>query len=346
MVARRRERSGRLGMSLIEVLAVISILGVILGLILPAVQAARAAARRGQCANNLKQIGLAMHLYESVHLAFPEIQGTGFSPRSRGRLPDMSYPYSPLARMLPQLEQAAVFDSINFGFEPTSTQGRSVNDTSMRVEISLFLCPVGERSAEDGYAACDYRFSIGPTPDYTYGATPPAHWGRGAFALGLTLRPADFLDGLSSTIGVSERLQGDWTKEVFSPGDYRLLPIGRTNADADEALALCAAAPEDAESESRSGESWFISSHHTTCFNQCAPPNSRLADCAFDTLKEDFHWRTIHQGVFTARSFHPGGVNVLHMDGSVRFVGDGVSRATWRAVGSRDGGEVVSTVDY
>ncbi len=347
-VAAPRNRSGgvdRSGMTLVEMLVVISIIGVLIGLVLPAVQAARAAARRLQCSNNLKQIGLALAGYEAVHNAYPEVlQASGMVQTPYGMQPYLNHAYSPLTRMLPMLEQSPLFNAINFSFEPTVVEGRWANDTTMRTQVELFLCPTGERSAADGYAPCDYRFSVGATPNYAYGEYRPPDWGRGAFAMGLLLKPRDFTDGLSNTIGASERLQGDWTKESNSPGNYFLLPIGLTEPpyDADGALRICATARADSEIESRGGESWFVSSLHATLFNQCATPNFRAADCAFDTFKEDFHWRTIHQGVFTAKSYHSGGVNVLMMDGSVRFVADGIHFRSWRAIGTRNGGEVIT----
>ncbi len=115
----------------------------------------------------------------------------------------------------------------------------------------------------------------------------------------------------------------------------------------DWAMAACASASPDLPIETKSGESWFFSGLHFTNYNHCATPNSRVRDCSFwPTWLPDLHSRTIVEGMFTASSFHPGGVNVLLMDGSVRFARDSIDRSVWRALSTRSGGEAVSSDSF
>jgi len=111
-------------------------------------------------------------------------------------------------------------------------------------------------------------------------------------------------------------------------------------------VSVCASASADLPIETRSGESWFLSGYHFTDYNHCVPPNATIRDCSLYSFQEGIHARTLHEGVFTARSRHPGGVNTLLMDGSVRFVRDGVNLAVWRALATRASGDIVSGDSY
>jgi len=333
------------GFTLIELLVVIVVIALLVGLLLPAVQGAREAARRSQCANNLKQIGLALHAYEATHRVFPAISSTS------GRAEDdgseySGHAYSPLARMLGELEMVPLYNAANF--EQIATVGAALlaNQTAMTTDVGLFVCPSEPRAPVDGYGRASYRFSVGPTPVIS----PADFWPEsqaGPFTTHRYYRPADFRDGLSQTVAASERTQGDWRSGDFDPrGDYLLgtLPLDAQDppVGADDALRYCAGRSTAGPHDSRSGESWFLSGFHFTTFNHCATPNGREPDCSFHDFTEDVHARTIHQGVFTARSRHPGVVMALKMDGSVAAVGDGIAPAAWRAIGTRSGGEVVS----
>jgi len=337
-VAANRSGRSRRGFTLIELLVVIVVIGVLMGLLLPAVQGAREAGRRAQCAAHLKQIGLALHHYEATHRVFPGVIAMigGGLDRFAPRLD------SPLARMLPELEQGVLYDSINFVLVPDQGPGLHANHTVLVTTIDLFLCPSDGPPPVAGYGRVNYRFNMGPTPLVT-GITTTPGWADGPFSTGPFRGPSDFRDGLSNTIGVSERLQGDWTEGAFRRGgDYR---VGRieplAHALPDAAIAACAALGPGTPAESRGGESWFFSGYGTTTYNHCAPPNPPSPDCSFHDVLGGLHDRIVTQGVFSATSAHPGGVQVLAMDGSVRFVGDGIALAAWRALATRSGGEVV-----
>ena len=168
----------------------------------------------------------------------------------------------------------------------------------------------------------------------------------GPFTLYAFYRAAQFPDGLSNTVGISERIQGDWLSDVVSKGDYLLADHHIGAIDGRERgrymIEKCAAEASNFSWESRGGECWMYAGFHFTNYNHCLPPNPKTPDCAFDPAKEGLHNRLIHSGSFPARSRHPGGVNVAAMDGSVRFVRDTIEREVWQALGTRNGREIIN----
>jgi prepilin-type processing-associated H-X9-DG protein len=190
----------------------------------------------------------------------------------------------------------------------------------------------------------NYRFSLGPTPSIGPDPRDPAAI-SGAFTYSKTFRPADFADGLSNTIGVSERLQGDWTKGTFRRGgDYlgTSQPSDVSGGPADQAVSFCSSLHEpDSLTDSRGGETWFLSGSTFTLYNHCTTPNSAIHDCAFEFFADTLHGRSLREGVMAATSAHGGSVNGLWMDGSARFVRDSIQLAVWRALGTRSAGEAL-----
>jgi len=334
----------RSGITLIETLIVVGLIGVLTTLILAGVQQAREAARRMSCLNKLKQIGIAMNSYAERYSCYPPMDLVTERARSGGNAHGQVY--SPLTRMLPDMEMSPLFNATNFYRGAAEPLALSMNQTVMVASVDLFLCPSDRSTSPEGYGRVNYRFSLGPTPwlganDYGAGPLPgpfSIHYPRS--------RPADFTDGLSHTIGVSERIQGDWFRNGEGHGNYVLAAILRPYAiptlGPDWAVAECAHASPDLPRESRAGESWFLSGFHLTSFNHCMTPNSRVRDCSFHPDDDDVFTRTLQSGVFTARSDHPGGVNVLFMDGHARFNSDSIDLSTWRALGTRNGNEIVS----
>ena len=209
------------------------------------------------------------------------------------------------------------------------------------------LCPSDTQPPVPGYGRANYRFSLGPTPLSGPGIYPPSR--SGPFTMQFVYSAADFRDGLSTTVGVSERLEGDWTKGPFKwGGDYLYVAtaiqpnISPSVWDPDEAVRYCSGLSMSLPQESRGGESWLLSSLHFTNYNHCATPNMRIPDCCLNSSDlSTLLYRINVQGVFKATSYHPSGVNAALMDGSVRFFTDGIDLRIWRAVSTRAGGEVV-----
>jgi prepilin-type N-terminal cleavage/methylation domain-containing protein len=330
--------SARLGFTLVEVLVVVSIVGLLVSLLLPAVQSAREAARRAQCQSNLKQVGLALHAYESNHRLFPlNWIAERIDPRDAPASDGAVRPYSALTRLLPFLGHATLFAAINFDVE--SFPGAMFkefpypeNESAFRVQVSTFLCPT-DGSVLKAHG-CSYRGNYGVGP---YPATNNQTYDSGnGFYSNLPLAAGSFPDGLSHTAAYSERLLGTGLGPGFSATrDFGDISVAWycTDRDADFALACSRlAATRDFPKVRRGGFSWFIGDFGCTAYNHAQEPNGRIPDAL-----SPGPW----VGIVTARSLHPGGVSTLMGDGSVRFVRDGVGRPVWRGLGTRNGGELV-----
>jgi prepilin-type N-terminal cleavage/methylation domain-containing protein/prepilin-type processing-associated H-X9-DG protein len=320
----------RCGFTVIECLVVITILGVMLALLLPAVQSAREAARRVRCAGNLRQIGLALHAYHGDFQVFPMILPGGYEGLPLHAIGH----HSPQARLLPYLGRQALFDQVNFSIRDTNLHdGLPFNTTAYATVVDVFVCPSQIDVGRYVPAPNNYRFSVGAQPH---------EWERtkaGLFVAFRSIPSAGALDGLAQTAAASERCGGDFDASQFSRGDY-WYGVGNLGlVGADEALAFCTRADGNSAHESTAGNSWFHSNSHATWYNHVAPPN-HPADCTSELPPPT--WHQMRRGVFSAQSYHPGGVNVLLADGSTRFYGDGVDLTVWRALGSRAGGDLAA----
>jgi prepilin-type N-terminal cleavage/methylation domain-containing protein/prepilin-type processing-associated H-X9-DG protein len=327
----------RSGFTLIELLVVIAIIAVLIALLLPAVQAAREAARRIQCTNNLKQLGLALQNYHAPWNSFP----VGFLYAYRGVLPissPLQYRWSVLAQMAPFLEQANLFNALNFDFpiahQPTG--GGSpfwpyfpANTTAMATQVSLFLCPSdGAPPPATNSGPTNYAFCTG---DGSNGGD--ATDADGAFILGFPQSVASLTDGTSLTAGASEQLLG-------IAGPYSQTTPLPVPAPWTRAMARVTAGPLTDSACAAAGNGWLLNkgagwwdgNYQNTLYNHYLTPNANRPDCIV------YH----NPGWKAARSFHPGGVNLLFCDGHALFIKDTVDPRTWRALGTRAGGEVVS----
>jgi prepilin-type processing-associated H-X9-DG protein len=307
-------------------------------LLLPAVQAAREAARRIQCARNLGQIGQALHSYHSVNNCFP-IDWADYSYRpglGLGPVPGPLQYYSSAVRLLPYLDQVPLFSSMNFTLEYFGTSPINPgNATCYGTSLGVFLCPSDSGSGLI-HRRNNYRVNNGIGPSVS---TTLETWdsGNGFASYPNLVTVSSFQDGLSRTAAYSERLSGSGgqarPERDFS--DVGPLGIPCMSGDADLALACSRAASRVAfPAFSNAGESWILTGRLHTIYCHAQTPNGPIPDA----LEMEFPtgW-----GVATARSWHRGGVNVLMGDGSVRFVHDGIASRVWRGMSSRSGGEIV-----
>jgi prepilin-type N-terminal cleavage/methylation domain-containing protein/prepilin-type processing-associated H-X9-DG protein len=327
----------RPGFTLIELLVVIAIISVLIALLLPAVQAAREAARRMQCTNNLKQIGLALNSYHASWNGFP----VGFLYAYQGILPDSSasqYRWSALAQMAPYMEQANVFNAINFNFpiahKPTSSGALfwpyfEANTSAMATQIAMFLCPSdGAPPPAVGTGPTNYAFCAG---DGSNGGD--ATNADGTFILGPSVTIAGVTDGTSQTAAASEHslgIAGPYSQTTATPIPMPWSRAMSRVAAAPLTDAACAVAPDGWLLNK--GSSWWDGNYQNALYNHYLTPNANRPDCIV------YH----NPGWKAARSYHPGGVDLLFGDGHVAFIKDSVNLATWRAISTRAGGEVVS----
>jgi prepilin-type N-terminal cleavage/methylation domain-containing protein/prepilin-type processing-associated H-X9-DG protein len=348
------------GFTLVELLVVIAIIGILVGLLLPAVQAAREAARRMQCSNNLKQWGLANHNFESSFKRFPigmlRADGTGWGHPDWGT-PNQNRRFALIFQLLPFIEQAALynqFDQLNFGNNqkdllPNGTYGADwTGNFFHRKTFPALVCPSNPGSlwneshdaASNGrYARSDYFGCAGRRGYPGYVATRPSLWnpfgpgtdvprpagstnsaraGRadGMFNRNVAYKISDPTDGTSNTILMGER-------SYFDPVFDRC-------------------GPETATTTTRIGNwgwVWF-GAEGNVFLGTGVPLNYRIRSCAefLDPLRYD-------DRINAFGSMHTGGCNVTLVDGSVRFLSDGISPITFNAMGSRAGGEVFEMPD-
>jgi prepilin-type N-terminal cleavage/methylation domain-containing protein/prepilin-type processing-associated H-X9-DG protein len=316
----------RVGFTLIELLVVIAILGVLIALLLPAVQAAREAARRTQCVHHLKQLGIALHSYHDQHETLPP-------GRIRSRRDRLGLVYSVFAQMLPQIEQGAVFNAINFQLNADRGIGLLENDTARRTRITVFLCPSDLSSTpsdEAAQAPINYQMNVG--------TKHPVANNDGVFFENSRVRFADFGDGTSQTAAVGELSRGtgfrtNWVIEITS----QLLV---------SYAATCL--PNGPAVPRARGNRWIYAAPNHTMYSHHRVPNDFNPDCRTgnpfgDATNAEWDLLALDGA---ARSFHPGGVNVLYGDGHVAFVKDSIAVSVWRALGTRNGGELLSADAY
>ncbi len=373
----------RRGFTLIELLVVIAIIAVLIALLLPAVQAAREAARRMQCTNNLKQIGLAMHNYHSTYDVFPMGASKNCNSDPSSSCPGYAdwRGWSSLATALPFVEQTPLYNAINFSMaeEIHDATPAPENSTVVGTVVKAYMCPsdpnVGQQNINN-YHAC-----YGTTSDWPSGPNngngnmqnADGNGSTGMFAVWLSYGIRSNTDGTSSTLLFAEALVGDNKGNESNHGrgigsstpgsHYRgngvVIAAAKYEVDDFQAsattaqgilnsLAACAA-------EFSNGASTNITSHRGyrwasfsegAAFNVAQTPNDH--QFPFNVCRGQGNPSQSDNGSnsLPATSMHPGGVNALFTDGSVRFVKDSISRNTWWALGTRAGGEVISSDSY
>jgi prepilin-type N-terminal cleavage/methylation domain-containing protein/prepilin-type processing-associated H-X9-DG protein len=354
-----RSNHRRRGFTLIELLVVIAIIAVLIALLLPAVQAAREAARRTQCVNNLKQIGLALHNYHSIQDSFPMGASLGYLDPW---FTQAKQNFSTQAALLPQLEGSALYNAINFNWGadelPTATMAWFANSTVISAQVKAFLCPSDPGGGGSYTNSNNYFASIGTTCNLTNGGSGVAsladHPTTGVFAFQQSYGFRNVTDGTSNTIAFSESTVGNPNQQrgqknigmtnVAIPAASLLLDASSNMAQTLAGLRACDQAWNNRSSgvDVQRGKNWAHAGVAFTMFNTIATPNS-----IDDTWAYCGNTGSGALSVYSeADSFHPGGVNTLMTDGSVRFIKDTVNRMTWWALGTKGNGEVISSDAY
>ena len=321
--AARRRVLGRRGFTVLELLAVIGVVGLLLALLLPAVMRSRAAARRSACGQNLRQIGLAAHAYVASHDCFPP----GFMPG--GTLHSRLIPY-----LTGEAGEAAP-DGIGHAYSATPT----------------YLCPAdpppGPGGPDEGIPVLrtNYFGNAGtnaapPTFDYGTFYVHPERARAGA----RVVRPRDVRDGLSTTAFMAEGLPSDteagWPWVLASPapeGAAQRLPVDRMRAECAASTAVLGRSLEESFHFTR-GTGWNLGGGDNLRYDHLMSPNGRCCVFAADAPGSG----STSQGTFGAASAHGGGVNLLAADGAVHFIGEEIDRALWLAIGTSRGGEVIA----
>jgi prepilin-type N-terminal cleavage/methylation domain-containing protein/prepilin-type processing-associated H-X9-DG protein len=325
--------------TLIELLVVIAIIAVLLGLLVPAIQKVRETAARVQCTNNLKQIALAAHNYHNAAKKFPP--GIATAPSQA----------SVLVLLLPYVEQATLYQQFDMRQD---VYNAPANAPARMQQVALFLCP-SDRSTgakPDDFPPPGQPPAIVGKANYfgnmgTHGLwqenvptapKDPRTWG--IFAFESRTRLECITDGASNTALFAEVKRGAAPSDdatdvaVLPPGSWDQGNAG-TNPNNLTPPAGCANPP---STYNFTGLQYYRSHLITTMYTHTVPPNYAGPDCMRNpSALPPMPWQ---QGHLAARSYHPGGVNVALADGSVRFVSDTISLTTWKAVGTRSGGEV------
>ena len=362
-------RSGTIrGFTLIELLVVIAIIAVLIALLLPAVQAAREAARRSQCVNNLKQLGLAIQNYNDVNGSLPPTSNAVAMNTGTNSAND----FGMKVRILPFMEQSALYNAFNQSIEYNFIQ----NGTVSSVAVNTFLCPSDGTQVNRGmsnysghdFGDCNYGNNIGTSlsffggvidgPAYVMGSLSVSGIGTIGTSNGSMVTLASITDGTSNTA-----MHSEWQKGKGTTGDglwqvYLVSTSFTTTTPAVPAgavgwqgiLSTVGATCQSSRTVSgltTKGYSWSDSGCGIGgCYTHIMPPNKKA--CTYSNLNSGYSASVGYAvgGMIGASSYHPGGVNVGFLDGSVKFLKDSVSLQTWGAIATKAGGEVIDASSY
>ena len=354
------------GFTLIELLVVIAIIAVLIALLLPAVQSAREAARRAQCTNNLKQLGIAIHNYHDIHGALPPTGQVAAQP-SAGQYPAMPHTqdFGMKVKLLPHMEQSPLYNAINFAATAwivDTGRGRTyyANTTVLNAQVSTFLCPSDPNQGRKSQTRLGVTLTSMGSTNYPNNLGTNRYLNNNrftgpAYVLGAANNTAitpvcsfrSITDGLSNTAIFSEYVKGRAAGTGSGQDGLHMMYYAQVKWSAQgrnigaEKFFHNACQQATLRQGSEKGSRWLVDdcrwgggyAHTTTpntraCFYQNGGGNPAQGEATFTMLG--------------ASSFHPGGVNVLRLDGSVKFIKSSINYNTWTALGTKDRGEIIS----
>lgn len=375
MTSNRTQESGgtsathlRRAFTLVELLVVIAIIGILIALLLPAVQAAREAARRSQCVNNLKQLGLSLNNYHDIYRSFPQGCGgtSACTTLPSGRYNGNCTRLSAFIPLLPYMEQQALFDQIRVGGNGALAYGSAGWDGSWpnwAVQVSSLLCPSDPmpppQPGSSGHN--NYAFSHGDSINNIYiWNSDPVSWSRGMFTNAKTVTLSNVTDGTSNTIIMSERIRENYS--LGGKGATALIPVNQgatVNLAVNTNPGLCLTTANGRFYNDPTQVYGYFGTNWTDCetarcgFNTVLPPNSPSCNVT-STICSTCGPSDAQGGIFPPSSNHPGGACAVMVDGSVHFIVDSIDTGNlayaevsggpspygvWGALGSKDGGE-------
>ena len=342
----------RRGFTLIELLVVIAIIAVLVAILLPAVQQAREAARRTQCSNNLKQLGLALANYESTHQRLPMslVDDAYVAGGNWVNRPGDGGLWSPQARLLPFIEEAGLYDLANL--DVAYDEDENLINGVAWTRVDSLLCPneINDKlrlsGGQPAYYPLNYAYNAG---EWNVWDVRSRTAGRGSFVPNVALQPRDFLDGMSNTLAFAEVK----AYTAYNRDDAGVDASTPQPSDVPALEALIDDASPNNKSNSGHTE-WTDGRVHQTGFTTTLTPNAKVKLNAawpdndegvvdFTNCRENKSCGAT-AGTFaavTARSFHPGIVNATLMDGSTRSISETIDLGQWRALSTRNGGEII-----
>jgi prepilin-type N-terminal cleavage/methylation domain-containing protein len=332
------------GFTLVELLVVIAIIGILIGLLLPAVQAAREAARRMSCQNKLRQLGLALHNYESAMKRVP--------PSTYAVGGASNQPWSAQSFLLPYVEGNTIYNQINFsvGYHHPDNRGVLPPFGVAPTRVPVLMCPsevedrarLNATTGEPEHYPLNYALNLG---EYLIYDPVTKQGGSGAFAPNARFSTSHFVDGLSNTLAMAE-------VKAFQPRfhDVPSIPISPPSRPEDVSVAYIGGAWSAAAGHTEWVCGRAIHCGFTTTFVPqtrilYTAPSMKIYDIDVSSSREGLSATLPTYGIITSRSFHAGLVSGLSMDGSVRSITSSIQPHVWRSLGTRANADAIPELD-